>query len=136
MPSCEEIRGLIEDYAGGEIAPSELALLEDHAGRCVDCRALLELHHELLAMDAPAPAVSEAELQTLRAGVIDRIGQNAAPQALNSPWRLGWAAAAMPREDSTVQPSITESPCERASVIASRAGSVPPDFTSFMLMPS
>ena len=45
------------------------------------------------------------------------------------------APAAMPRPDSTMQPSITPSPSARAACAIRTASRIPPDFASLMLIP-
>ncbi len=45
-------------------------------------------------------------------------------------------AAAMPIEDSTMHPSMTRSPCARATWIKASAGRMPPAFMSFTFTPS
>ena len=45
------------------------------------------------------------------------------------------AAGAMPRPDSTMQPSMTPSPSARAAAAIRTASRTPPDFASLMLIP-
>jgi hypothetical protein len=97
----------MENYAAGEISPSELQLLQEHARRCLDCGALLELHGELSTMDTPNHVAPEADLRAMRNSVLKQIARNGqsggvkhvdrvpAGVLLSSPARIAFGAAAL-----------------------------------------
>ena len=89
MHSCKQIQGIIESYLAGELLPSDKELLEQHLLSCVDCQSLMDMHDELLRLDAsPADPDPEA-FRVMRSRVLRQISeQNTGKRNSGHNWRV------------------------------------------------
>ncbi len=65
---CTDLRELLSAYADGEIGPSELNLLEQHLGRCGECRTILADYQEMdkqISLLKAMPKQTEITLETM-----------------------------------------------------------------------
>lgn len=65
MKECQNFQTIIQNYAAGEIPPSELESLRRHCSSCPDCRALLDLHIEITELGESVPEPNEADFQAM-----------------------------------------------------------------------
>jgi len=55
MPECHLVRDLLIPYMAGEVSPQTLAYMNEHLGRCPECRAALAALNRGTAPVAPPP---------------------------------------------------------------------------------
>jgi hypothetical protein len=71
--ACTEFRATLRDYADGKLGGARLLLMEDHLGRCADCRkALAEIKGERTVAVMPAarrPVLNRWQRWAIAAGV-------------------------------------------------------------------
>lgn len=73
MNDCQNYEALIENYVAGVISQADLGALLEHARNCQSCRALLDVHDELIRAGEDTPEPSAAELRTARLQVMAAI---------------------------------------------------------------
>jgi hypothetical protein len=87
MNECRRHRESMESYLAGEIAPADLEDLQMHCTRCSECRQLAALHGLLTCVGEYLPEPTDAELRTMRDGVLRDIDRHKAHRAGSRFWR-------------------------------------------------
>lgn len=73
MSDCRACREWIESALAGQLPEAQRTELLRHAEACADCRALLQLHHELADATAIVPEPEPGSLAAMREDVLARI---------------------------------------------------------------
>lgn len=91
MSSCEENRGLLEDYLADGLENPELERLLEHLSDCPQCAGVVELDRRLGGLGDPADLPPPQEFAAVRRAVLRQIGKDVTRR---STWLPGWMAAA------------------------------------------
>jgi len=86
MNDCTRCQAWIAGYQSGDITPEELMALEAHTRDCPECRALLSLHDDMVALGDTVPDPTPGELARMRERVSMRIEREPAAAVAGSFW--------------------------------------------------
>lgn len=96
MSECERFEPTIEAYVAGELDDNALGPLLSHCRACADCRQLLELHRDLVALASQAPDLHDDDLDAVHARVLRTVDShpNTSEARAEVPGRSAWSLLA------------------------------------------